>query len=219
MASSFEDKSGDLLKRAYALENDADTKALYEDWSQTYDQTMVNGLKYLTPRKTAALLNEAKVQSQARILDVGSGTGLAGEHLARLGYGNIDALDYSAAMLKTASEKMYRDKAIYKNLIEADLNSVLHVDSNTYDALICTGTFTHAHVGANCLHELFRILKPGGLFASTVHKDVWEPAGFSETVKQLAADRILKTRGMVMDIYFETDEEPEGWYILWEKLT
>lgn len=218
MTSSFEEKSEELLKRAYALDNDADAKALYDDWAETYDQTMMDGLKYLTPRKTASLLKEAALPLDARILDVGSGTGLAGEHLARLGYTNIDALDHSAAMLRTASEKFLDGNIIYQACIEADLNEPLSLQTNSYDAMICTGTFTHAHVGANCLHELFRILRQGGLFACTVQKDVWEPAGFLETVKELAANETLKTRGMVMDIYFETDEEPEGWYILWEKL-
>ncbi|MDJ0612386.1 MAG: class I SAM-dependent methyltransferase [Rhizobiaceae bacterium] len=218
MASTFEEKSEDLLKRAYALESDRDAKALYDDWAETYDQTMLYGLKYLTPRKTASLLKEAKLAGNARILDVGCGTGLAGEHLSGFGFRNIDALDYSPAMLRTAGEKAIDGAPVYELLIEADLNQKLPLEDNLYDAMICTGTFTHAHVGAECLHELFRILKPGGLFACTVHKDVWEPAGFSETVKQLAADGILKTSGMIMDIYFETDDEPQGWYILWEKL-
>jgi len=218
MASRFEEKSEELLRRAYALESDADTKSLYEDWAETYDQTMVDGLKYLTPRKMASLLVEAALPFSSKILDVGSGTGLAGERLAQLGFTNIDALDYSAAMLDSASEKRVGGKAIYQSLIEADLNASLDMKENLYDAMICTGTFTHAHVRATCLHELFRILKPGGLFACTVHKDVWVPADFSKTVKQLAANNVLKTRGMVMDIFFETDEEPQGWYILWEKL-
>ena len=219
MTSSFEDKSGKLLKRAYALDNDADTKALYEDWAETYDETMLDGLKYLTPRKTASLLNEAGLQKNAKLLDVGSGTGLAGEYLAIHGYTHVDALDYSEAMLNIASSKCHEGRSLYRNLIEADLNHPLALADGLYDAMICTGTFTHAHVGADCLYELFRVLKPNGLFACTVHKDVWEEAGFSKVVRELAEAGVLRTRGMVMDVYFETDEEPQGWYILWEKLS
>lgn len=219
MTSSFEDKSGKLLRRAYALDNDADTKALYEDWAETYDQTMLDGLKYLTPRKTASLINEAGLNKGAKILDIGSGTGLAGEYLAKHGYTHVDALDYSAAMLKTAASKHHEGHSLYVDLIEADLNQPLELEEELYDAMICTGTFTHAHVGANCLHELFRVLKPNGLFACTVHKDVWDAAGFSKVVRDLADAGVLRTRGMVMDIYFETNEEPQGWYILWEKLS
>ena len=46
-------ESAQLLERAYALKNDDDAKLLYRDWANTYDQTMMDGLKYLTPSKTA----------------------------------------------------------------------------------------------------------------------------------------------------------------------
>lgn len=41
-------KAEDLLRRAYALsgEDPAETKALYRDWAETYDGTMMDGLDY-----------------------------------------------------------------------------------------------------------------------------------------------------------------------------
>lgn len=208
----------ELLARAYALDNEEDTKQLYTDWATTYDETMLDGLGYATPRKTASLLAEKITDKTARILDVGSGTGLAGRYLAEHGFGNIDALDYSPAMLAVAANRMNGEVPVYKNCIEADLNAELSLESNTYDAMICTGTFTHAHVGAQCLSELFRVLKPGGFFACTIQKDVWVEAGFKETVSSLAEQGVLRTLRMVMGIYFDGDEEPEGWYVIWEGL-
>ncbi|KAG1702675.1 Methyltransferase-like protein 27 [Nymphon striatum] len=139
--------SEELLARAYALSNDKETKALYRDWASTYDETMLDGLSYLTPSKTAELLADAVEDKTARILDVGSGTGLAGENLAELGFSNIDALDYSADMLGIAAARMQNEKPIYQNCLKVDLNQLLEFESNTYDAIICTGLFTHAHVG------------------------------------------------------------------------
>lgn len=206
-----------LLKRAYTLEDDTETKSLYRDWASSYDKTMLHNLGYLTPRKTASLLSGILARKDALILDVGSGTGLAGEYLAKDGYTNLHALDYSSEMLAVAAERKTGGSKIYSKLIEADLNEALPLGDATYDAMICTGTFTHAHVGADCLAELFRILKPGGVFACTVHKDIWQPQGFDEEVRRLASCGVMRTAGMTMDIYFETDEEPQGWYIIWEK--
>ena len=205
-------KASKLLNRAYSLETEADSKALYGDWADTYDETMMDGMGYLTPTKTAELLARRLPNSRALILDVGAGTGLAGVELSRLGYLNMHAIDYSAEMLSVAERR-----GIYEKLIEADLNDKLDVGANCYDAIICTGTFTHAHVGAQCLDELFRILKPGGIFACTIHKDVWEPAGFKKKVPELEQSGLLRTVSKKSGIYFSNSTEEEGWYIVWEK--
>ena len=213
--STKSNSSDALLARAYSLSSDEETKALYQDWASTYDETMLDGLSYLTPENTAKLLSTVTDKS-ALILDVGSGTGLAGQNLAERGFKNIHALDYSPAMLGVAKARQHNGNQVYGEIIQADLNQKLTLKSNAYDAIICTGLFTHAHVGAGCLPELFRILKPRGFFATTVHKDVWGEGGFEEVVNRLTQEGILKTHSKELDIYFEADEEPQGFYILWE---
>ena len=78
-----------LLARAYGLQSQADSQALYRDWATTYDQTMLDGLQYQSPMLVAQMLAQAVPESAARaqaaVLDVGCGTGLAGEALAALG--------------------------------------------------------------------------------------------------------------------------------------
>ena len=206
-------KSSKLLARAYSLETEADSKALYSDWADTYDKSMMDDMGYLTPTKTAKLLAEYLQDRQALILDVGAGTGLAGLELSKQGFNNMHAVDYSAEMLGVAGKR-----GIYGKLIEADLNGLLDISSATYDAMICTGTFTHAHVGAQCLDELFRVLKPGGVFACTIHKDIWSPADFENKVPALEKSGVLKTVSKKPGIYFSTSTEEEGWYIVWEKV-
>ncbi|MEL7429638.1 MAG: class I SAM-dependent methyltransferase, partial [Pseudomonadota bacterium] len=142
-----------LLERAYSLETESETRALYRDWAASYDQTMLSGLKYLTPAKTAAMLEREVEDRNALVLDVGCGTGLAGENLAALGFSTIDGMDYCAEMLDTARAKQHGGKPVYQRLIEADLTLHLPVADQTYDHMICTGTFTHAHVGAEALRE------------------------------------------------------------------
>lgn len=210
--------SQELLARAYALSNDEETKSLYSDWANTYDETMLDGLGYLTPQNTAQLLSRVLTNKLAKILDVGSGTGLAGQNLAQLGYTNLDALDYTAAMLGVAQARQHKGEKVYQNCIQADLNLPLDIQTNTYDAIICTGLFTQAHVGAGCLLELFRLLKPGGFFATTVHKDIWQEGYFETEVKRLEADDVMKTHSKELGIFFETDVKPHGYYIVWESL-
>ena len=200
-----------LLQRAYSLEGSDESRKLYAEWAQTYDKTMLEGLGYLTPGTTAELLARFEPDTSARILDVGSGTGLAGVALSGFGFRNLDALDYSPQMLGVA-----KNRNIYNDLFEADLNRPLALSSGCYDALICTGTFTHAHVGAGCLDELLRILKPGGHFACTVHKDIWHSEGFEDKSASLLATGVIKTVYKDMGIYYAGSTEPEGWYIVWQ---
>lgn len=208
-----------LLERAYALNDEKEARELYRDWAESYDETMLGGLGYLTPQKCATLLREHVADRRSVILDVGSGTGLAGKYLAGLGYETLDALDLSAEMLAVAGNRRFEGRPVYRRAMEADLNKPLALADASYDAMICTGTFTHAHVGAACLDELFRVLRPAGRFACTVHGDVWEPAGFSDAVERLEASGTIRTLHKQMDVYFETDEAPQGWYIVWEKCT
>lgn len=201
-----------MLARAYRLRDPAEARALYADWAPTYDATMLAGLGYLTPARTAALLARHLADRRAAILDVGAGTGLAGAELARAGFAIVDALDHSPQMLAVAAAR-----GIYRALIEADLNRPLALADASYDALISTGTFTHAHVDAACLDELFRVLKPGGLFACTVHRNVWEPAGFAERTAALAHAGLMETLASEPGPFFAASSEPDGHYLLWRR--
>lgn len=201
-----------MLQRAYELKGSSDTGAFYRDWAEKYDSTMMAGLDYLTPARTSDLLASKLEGKDAAILDVGCGTGLAGAKLKQRGFDAIDGLDFSADMLAVAGKR-----GIYRRLMEADLNQPLDITSQVYQALICTGTFTHAHVGADCLDELFRILEPGGLFACTVHKDVWKPAGFAEKTRSLERTGVLETLVQQPGPYFATSAQADGDYIVWRK--
>ena len=166
----------------------------------------------MSPIKAAKLLTLNVSNKDALILDVGKGTGLVGKELAALGYANIDGIDYSAPMLEVA-----RKTSVYVTLLEADLNEPLITKSNTYDALICIGTFTHGHIGADCLDELFRILKPGGKFITAIRKTYWEPAGFAAKISHLTKSGIAKTIQREEDSNYTDSEEAESWFVVWEK--
>ena len=202
-----------MLERAHSLHGEEETKRLYSDWARSYDQTMIDGLGYLSPQKAAKLLALYVTNKNAHILDVGTGTGLVGKELAQLGFSDIDGIDFSAPMLEMAQKT-----GVYCQLLEADLNGKLSIKSNQYDALICIGTFTHGHVSANCLDELFRILKSGGRFVTAIRKNYWQPAGFAEKCDALENAGILKTIIYEEDSNYIDSEEAESWFIVWEKL-
>tara|TARA_B100001179_G_C18559746_1_gene389977 strand:+ start:50 stop:673 length:624 start_codon:yes stop_codon:yes gene_type:complete len=170
-----------ILNRIYTLKGEPDeVRDAYKDWAQTYEKDTVEDMGYIAPAvvadKIAALMPDAKL-----VLDAGCGTGLAGVELSQRGFKTIDGMDISPDMLDMA-----REKEVYRNLQVEDMTGPLSYESNTYDAVSCVGTFTHAHVGPKGFNELLRITKPEGMVVATVHEDVWDD-GYQEHFKALEA--------------------------------
>lgn len=205
-------KSAELLERAYELDNEEDTLRLYRDWAETYDKTMLDGLGYLSPRLVSELLASGVPDFNIRLLDVGAGTGLAGQELQALGFSNIDAIDYSAEMLSVAAQRN-----VYRSLIEGDLSKPLDIPDQTYDAAVCTGTFTHGHVGPSCLEELFRIIRRGGLFAFSINTGVWIDAGFERELSRLEKNRTIRLIARKAGTLYQTSPTKDCWLNLYER--
>ena len=78
----------------------------------------------------------------------------------------------------------------YRSLFLGNLNESLPLESNSYDAALCVGVFTHGHVGPSRLEELIRVIKPEGLVCFTVNEDVYESYGFDKVIKELEAKKV-----------------------------
>lgn len=152
----------------------------YKDWAQDYDGDTVENFGYVAHVVSAKALNKFLPQRETAILDAGCGTGLVGELLREMGYQTIDALDYSREMLQVA-----QDKGVYDAYHHADLSKPLLMDQNTYDAVICVGTFTYGHVGPQAFEELIRITKPRGVICFTIRDGAFEEYDFRENMVSL----------------------------------
>jgi len=201
-----------LLERAYAIDSDEASRALYRDWAESYDATMLGGLRYRSPALVAALLADHLPDRTAQLLDVGCGTGLAGQFLAELGFSVIDGLDISPEMMQVA-----RRRGIYRHFVAADLNHPLDMPDAHYDGATCSGTFTHGHVDARCLDELFRILRPGAPFAFTVKREVWEPLGFQRALARLVAGGRITEAANRLDKHYDSSEQPDGVFCVYRR--
>lgn len=166
------------LERAYALQSKDEAKELYSDWAQTYETDFADALGYQAPKCIAEFyLNEA--DPKAVVLDIGAGTGLLGTYLQGA---TVDALDFSPEMLREAETK-----GVYRSTIAADLTKKLPIADNSYDGFVSSGTFTHGHVGPECLPELIRIARPGALFCCSVVPHVYDSLGFGSALARLVA--------------------------------
>jgi SAM-dependent methyltransferase len=196
------------VERARSLASPAEAQAHYREWARHYDADVYGEIKVTGTARIAALLGEYLSDRTAAIIDLGCGTGAAGAELKRLGFAAIDGLDLSPEMLAVA-----RSKAIYRNLLAADLLAALAIADGAYDAAISAGTFTTGHVGAGALPEILRIVRPQGLIACVVADGFWQTGRFETAFQE------LKNAGQIRALHdslepVRRDGPPEGRFLV-----
>jgi SAM-dependent methyltransferase len=167
------------LAGAYSIASTAEALRVYADWATTYDATFAVKMGYTAPQRIAALFLAEGDQTAQPVLDIGAGTGLVAEALPGL---EIDGIDISPEMLAQAEAK-----GLYRNRIVADLTGPLPIADGTYHGFVSAGTFTHGHVGAECLPELLRIAAPGALFCCGTRAEIYDSGRFGSALALAAA--------------------------------
>ena len=152
------------LELAYALLTVQDNRELYAAWAKTYENDFASEMDYILPNRVAQIFLD--MGGTGPVLDVGAGTGLAGQALARLGIHPIDAIDLSDAMLDVASKKK-----IYRNLFTSDITQPIATSNYSYQGVISSGTFTHGHVGPSAIDNLLSVARGGAFFALSINKN------------------------------------------------
>jgi SAM-dependent methyltransferase len=187
------------LHEAYDITSPADARRLYGDWASSYDEELVEENRYTGPAIAASVLARELADRNARIIDIGCGTGLVGERLQAEGFLHIDGLDLVPEMLAVAGKK-----GVYDKLIEADLLQGAPLPDAGYDAAISVGTFTHNHVGPAGLDEVLRLVRPGGLCVVMINVDAYVSDGYEAKFDQLVKDGRCRIRGIEEGILFQT---------------
>ena len=154
----------------------------YDNWAETYDSTLT-GWRYRAPQDACELLAPHLARG-SHVLDVGCGTGLLGEALARRGNYVIDGIDISAKSLALAERR-----GIYADLVQHDLQKLpLPVDDDVYDAAASVGVLTYVEDAEALLRDLCRCVRPGGAIMFTHRTDLWERQAFPDLISRLERD-------------------------------
>ncbi len=177
-----------FLPSAYGLETTEATRAHYEAWAGTYDTEIGEENRYAQPERCTRALLASGVGPDARVLDVGCGSGLSGVALARGGYELIDGCDLSPSMLALAVET-----GAYETLFEADLNQGLDVADATYDAATAVGVFSFGHIRADALRDVLRAVRPGGVVVVGLNDHFWDEGSMPAEFDAVEADGLATT--------------------------
>lgn len=151
------------LDKVYAARDASQTRALYDDWSTSYDSEVgKNG--YATPGRCAEALTRFSSDQTLPVLDFGCGTGLSGLALKLAGFATLDGVDLSEEMLAQA-----RAKRLYRNLDRIEPDVPLGFYPGTYAAIAAIGVIGAGAAPISVLDMLIKALDKGGLLVMSLN--------------------------------------------------
>jgi predicted TPR repeat methyltransferase len=194
----------EFLDKIYALEDEGDVRSFYDETAGDYDEILLAQVGYVSPTICARTLARFLPSKQEPLMDLGCGTGLAGEALTALGYSHIDGVDFSAEMLAVA-----RTRNCYVQLALADLNAGTNIPAGSYAAAVSVGVFGQ-HVLPEALDHAISIVEAGGLFCFSVNERAFDDYGFRDKVEALSAEGRTTCLSLTKEPY-HVKESIDGW--------
>lgn len=135
----------------------------YDAVAETYER--IHAPRLLQPARD--LIQAADLPAGGRVLDVGTGTGIAAAEavLAVGDGGSVVGVDGSTGMLAVARRVRPQVRTIAAVVID------LPFRGGTFDAVVGNFVIAHFTKYQTALHDLLRVLRPGGRLAMTAWSD------------------------------------------------
>jgi len=175
-----------FFKHAYKLDDSEKTQEFYKEWAKQYDDDVL-AQGYASPSRTAQAMASTVSDLEAPLLDLGCGTGLSGQALAKVGFKTIDGTDFSGEMLNAASTK-----GIYRTLILGDFADPIPGQVGDYSNYTAIGVFSPGHGPPELIEAVVARLQPKGCFGFSLNDHALENPLYEETVHRLANAREIE---------------------------
>jgi phosphatidylethanolamine/phosphatidyl-N-methylethanolamine N-methyltransferase len=152
-----------LLEHSPDVAARKDTNIAYKIYAPVYDRVFAPSFAEGHTRMVEAL----DAQPGERVLEVGVGTGISLRHY--VAGVRVDALDFSAAMLKKAQKRLDKGEvAAEVTLHQMDAHK-LEFDDGTFDHAVVAHAIAVVAEPEVVLHEMMRVTQPGGKLVVVNH--------------------------------------------------
>lgn len=139
---------------------------VFDNYAEHFEQSLLEELQYKTPK--GLWYRFCKIfsphTSYRHCLDMGCGTGLAGEQFAAC-CREITGIDISKEMLEIAEKK-----EIYSRLVKDDLLHFLQTADHCYDLIIAADVFTYMGNLEKLFHHCFDKTEEDGVFLFSIEE-------------------------------------------------
>lgn len=168
------------------------------DFARSFDRQMAR-LNYQSPKliQEAIAAMDPPIRN-ARVLDVGCGTGIGGLMLRRHAK-HLVGVDLSDAMLDQA-----RRHDVYDELVEAEIEGYMNNHAAEYDLVVSCDTLCYFGTLETVLAATQKSLQPGGLMFFTVEKDSQPSPGYRLQRHGRYCHREDYVRGVLDSLELET---------------
>jgi len=165
-------------------------------WQSVYHREDFLGVCYRRRMyQTLSWLDNSNLLKNSKILDVGCGAGVMAREVANRGY-EVFGMDYSYNMLSKAKAICNASTKSGITFFRGDIEFLPFKDS-IFDIVLCLGVISYLKSEQKALHEMSRILKPGGtMILSILNKfslgkclDI--PVLVKRKLQRIAANRIV----------------------------
>ncbi len=187
-------------------------RALFDQYADRFDEHLLRELRYRAPELLAALIARSGILSYETVLDLGCGTGLAGQRF-RSTARSITGVDVSQRMLAQAGRI-----SAYDHLVLADMESHLLATDCPYDLVLCCDAFIYIGNLNAVFAGVCRVLQRHGSFAFTVEScdaangyellPTLRYAHSEDYVRSLANQHNFEVRGVERGVLREENDQP-----------
>ena len=199
----------------------SDVQEFYNRNAACYDDILEKGncaFHIVGARELVKHLKEISCAADAKIGDVGAGTGLVGQLLKEdYGYTNIVAMDISPGMLEEAKKK-----GAYNDFILCDLNEEnLEKYYKQFDHAISIGCFVLGNLKPIALDKIASFVKTDGLVCISFREKNLssDHLGYKQKLEEMEEKGVWKEISRVADTYLpmgKAEELARGCYIVFK---
>ena len=187
-------------------------KEHYDEIADKYDAIYLNA-GYYDPLRCAELVQEfvgSENGANAEVLDMGCGTGLAGQYLKEKGFTKVVGVDASQGMLDVAAQKQAYHEL--KELFLGQPETFPQDYRNRFEAITAAGILAEGHLGVEVFEEMLLALKKGGIAAFTTRTMYLEKYGYGKRIEELESEGRWKKVKEITFTRYDNLKEAVGRY-------